>query len=461
MNRDKEPAFYQEQSPEVSTIDLFIKNFESLAKSQQKIIIEGRVISIKKFGKIAFIKISRDFGELQAILNKNEKGCRVFFNSKINIGDIVSVSGTASKNNKIPSLYVTNFLVLSKCLKILPKIIKDESFAVKHRYLDLIINPEVKDRFTKCSILIMSIREFLKQNNFLEFDTGILKSEYDGGDAKPFITHHNALDMNFYLRITMEVQLKQLLIGGYDKVFELSKSFRNEGIDHFHYPEFNLLELYSAYTDISELLKLLPELIKYIATTLGVTELQYMGNTIKILDEWDTINVPCAFKKYADIDIDEVRKSEEKRIEISKELGYKETQTLSVLLHKIITEKIQPNLIKPTFLTDIPIELSPFAKPKMQSPMYAERAWLYILGFDICDVYSDLNDVDAITKRFEDQDKQTNRNGGYSHKRSDFIESLSYGMPPSAGFGMSVSRLQMLFTNSRNIRDVILFPHGV
>ena len=303
------------------------------------------------------------------------------------------------------------------------------------------------------------MRKFLSDEGFLEFDTGIIKSKYDGGDSKPFITHHNALNETFYLRVTTEMQLKQLLIAGYDRVFELGKSFRNEGIDHIHYPEFTLLELYSAYSTCNDVMNIVKNLILHIASTIKQENIVYNGNKIFLGDNWDIISSKDAFKKYANIDIDELRTSKDMIRNISSSMGYSGPQDLAKLIAKVIDVKIKPNLIRPTFLIDLPIELSPFAKPKAEDNMYAERAWLYIGGLDICDIYSDLLDREVVIERFKMQDKQEEK-GKQTHMREEFVEALLYGMPPSAGVGMSVSRIEMLFNDVDNIRDIILFPHG-
>ncbi|VVB74657.1 Aspartate--tRNA(Asp/Asn) ligase [uncultured archaeon] len=434
-----------------------------VTKQKSKMIkLCGRIALVRYVGPICFIQLKDNTGQMQLILNKENNKLTQFFDSKLRPGDIISASGqiTFSKSG-ILSLDITDCTISSNCNSIIPKKVLNKNFKMTHRYLDLLINPDSMDRFTKCSLVVTTIRDFLNKNDFLEFDTQLLKSKYDGGQAKPFKTHHNALDREFFLRITSETRLKQLVIGGYEKVFEIGKSFRNEGIDAKHYPEFTMLELYQAYSNCKDLMGLVKNMInETVRLANGTNKIEYQGNTIHFTPDWHEMSTKEAILKYGHIDIEQIRESKKDLKNTAISLSMSPESTYGAIVDKLLEKKVEPNIINPTFITKLPAGMTPFAKALDDDPLHTDRAWLYAGGLDLCDIYSSLTDVNKMMNNFIQQDKTLAAKNSYTHIRDDFIEALQYGAPPMASLGMSVSRVQMLLTNSKDIQDVILFPHG-
>jgi len=422
----------------------------------------GKIIQAQYIGQICFLKLKDPSSQLQLILNKENDDIKVFFDSKIKLGDIISTNGRLCFSKAgVLSLDVKNCSVLSKCTAIMPKKIVNKDFKMSHKYLELCLDPVALNRFTTCSLTVKVIRKYLYENEFLEFDTQILKSKYGGGQSKPFKTHHNSLDREFFLRITSELELKQLIIGGYEKVFELSKSFRNEGIDAKHYPEFTMLEVCEAYSSCKDLMNLMTNLIrKTVKDVTGTDKINYSGNIVNFGLDWHELTTKDAILKYGEIDIEQMRESPQEMKLIATKLNMNPTSTYSAIIDKLLEKKVEPHLIHPTFITNLPVGMTPFAKTIESNSSYTDRAWLYAGGLDLCDIYSSLTDVEKLKINFAKQDKVTNVEKEYSHMRNDFMEALTYGAPPIANLGLSVSRLQMLLTNSEDIQDIILFPRG-
>ena len=422
----------------------------------------GKITQAQYIGQICFLKLKDPSGQLQLILNKETKGIKSFFDSKIKLGDIISATGKLCFSKaKVLSLDVKHCSILSQCTSIMPKKIVSKDFKMSHKYLEIFLDPLAKNRFTTCSLTVKAIREFLYGVKYLEFDTQLLKSKYGGGQSKPFKTHHNSLDREFFLRTTSELELKQLVIGGYEKVFELSKSFRNEGIDSKHYPEFTMLEICEAYSSCKDLMNLMTTMIrKTVKDVKGTGQIQYAGNIVNFDSEWHEFTTKDAILKYCEIDIEQIRESPEKMKLMATKLNMNPLSTYGAIIDKLLEKKVEPHLIHPTFITNLPVGMTPFAKTMESNPLYTDRAWFYAGGLDLCDIYSSLTDVEKLKSNFAQQDKATGVEKKYSHIRTDFIEALTYGAPPMANLGLSVSRLQMLLTDSEDIQDIILFPRG-
>jgi len=336
----------------------------------------------------------------------------------------------------------------------------DKEARYRQRYVDLIVNPEVREVFKLRSKIIGAIRDFLNQRGFIEVETPILQPLYGGGAAEPFVTHHNKLDMNLYLRIADELYLKRLIVGGLEKVWEFCKDFRNEGMDRLHNPEFSMIELYQAYADYSDMMQLFENLLRYTVTTvLGRTTIEYEGQPIDFGSPFRRLTMLDAIKEYGGPDLSDF--NYERAVKLAKEAGF---DTKDLLIHGKIVEAffeklVEPHLISPTFITDFPRDISPLAKVHRHNPHLAERFEIFIGTMECGNAFSELNDPLDQKQRFLDQGKVADAGDTEAHRLdTDFINALSYGMPPTGGLGFGIDRLVMLLTNSHSIRDVIFFP---
>jgi len=451
-----------------------IEHFETLENSM--VSIAGRVMSIRVMGKAAFFHVQDQEGKIQAYIRKDQVGEDSFNIFKIiDIGDIVGLSGKVFKTHTEEiSIVAEKFVLLSKSIKPLP-IVKekiedgektvydqfaDKEMRYRQRYIDLVVNPEVKDVFIKRSKIITSIRDFLNKHDFLEVETPILQPIYGGATARPFVTHHNSLDIDLYLRIANELYLKRLIVGGFDRVYEFSKDFRNEGMDRFHNPEFTQVELYVAYKDYIWMMEFVEQLFNFVAQqVLGNSILNVGEHEIDLTPPWRRLTMFDAIKEFTKIDIsnmseDELRETAKKlKIEIDPSMGY------GKLVDEIFGELVEPNLIQPTFIMDYPIEMSPLAKKHRSNPKLVERFEPIIGGKEVGNAFSELNDPIDQRKRFEEQMKLRDKGDDEAQVLDDdYIRALEYGMPPTAGLGVGIDRLVMLLTNSQSIRDVIFFP---
>lgn len=421
----------------------------------------GRIMAIRKHGSASFVDIVDWTGKIQTYFKKDiigEENYEIF--KKFDIGDIIGVEGEVFKTKTgEKTILVKNFVILAKSLRPLPEKwhgLKDVELRYRQRYLDLIMNERVRDIFKKRTEILKNIRNFLNDMGFMEVETPMMHPIPGGAEAKPFVTYHNALDMELYLRIAPELYLKRLLVGNFEKIYEINRSFRNEGISTLHNPEFTMLELYSAYGDYEEMMEITEKLICYIAEKIFSSLIfEYQGKTIDLKRPWRRIKWEEIFREYLGIEnwrdekkVDE--KIEEYQIEIEKE------ESIFEKLEALFKKKIQPDLINPTFVIGYPVEISPLAKTFKDNPEITERFELFIGGIEIANAYSELNDPIEQLKRFEEKVKNT------EDKRKkidyDFIEALEYGMPPAGGLGIGIDRLVMLFTDSPSIREVILFP---
>jgi len=452
-----------------------IKNkFEEYENKDVK--LAGRIMAIRRMGKASFAHIMDQKGRIQIYLKKDEIGEGYDAFRLLDIGDIIGIEGYVfkTKTQEI-SVHVKSLKLLAKSLRPLPiaKEVEDEQgnkivydqFADKElryrqRYLDLVVNPNVKDVFIKRSKIVSSIRNYLDSNGYLEVETPVLQPLYGGAAARPFVTHHNTLDIDLFLRIADELYLKRLVVGGYDGVYEISKDFRNEGMDRSHNPEFTMLELYVAYKDYNWMMNLVEELFEQICNSVfGTSEFNYEKNEIKFTRPWKRISYVEAIKDKTGVDI--IEASEDDLRELAKKTGI-EIEGLSgkaKLIDEIFSEVVEPELIQPTFVIDYPLILSPLAKKHRSKEGLVERFEGYVGGKEICNAFSELNDPIDQRKRFEEQVKMRETGDAEAHPvDEDYLRSMEYGMPPMAGLGIGIDRLVMLLTNQSSIRDVIFFP---
>lgn len=433
----------------------------------QEVSIAGRMMTKRVMGKASFCDIQDRNGKIQSYVRKDEIGedCYADF-KRYDIGDIIGVKGVVFKTQKGEiSVKAHEVTLLSKSLQILPEKfhgLKDQELRYRQRYMDLIVNPEVKETFLKRSAIIKEIRNYLDNKGFVEVETPVLQTIAGGAAARPFITHHNALDIDMYLRISLELPLKRLIVGGFERVYEIGRVFRNEGVSIRHNPEFTLIELYQAYTDYNGMMDLTEELFRTVAQkVLGTTTINYGGNEINLGEEFLRLPMVEAVKKYSGVDFDEINTLEEARA-VAKEhhVSYEKRHAKGDILNLFFEEFVEKNLIQPTFIIDYPVEISPLTKRKPEKPDYTERFELFIVGREYGNAYSELNDPIDQRSRFEHQEAM--REAGDDEANmidEDFMTALEYGMPPTGGLGIGIDRFVMLLTESVSIRDVILFPN--
>jgi len=446
------------------------KNIEPYGRKYKKIKIKdigengdvktaGRVIALRKHGGASFVDIVDTEGKIQLYFKKNIIGEQQYETFKeIDIGDFVGVEGEIFKTKTgEKTILIKNFTVLSKSLKPLPEKwhgLKDVEIRFRKRYLDLLINTEVRNKFIKRTKIIQFIREYLNNLGFLEVETPMMHPIPGGAEAKPFITYHNTLEMNLYLRIAPELYLKRLLVGNFEKIYEINRSFRNEGISPLHNPEFTMLELYSAYGDYKEMMEITENLLTSLVKNLyGKLKIPYQGKEIDFSLPWEKITWDDVFKKVGITNWKNITCVKEKINDFQLEVEEEKQNDLFELLDLIFKKKIQPDLINPTFLIDYPVEISPLAKSKKDNPEITERFELFIGGLEVANAYSELNDPIEQYRRFYEKAK-----GNKEKIDFDYIEALEYGMPPAGGLGIGIDRLVMLLTDSSSIREVILFP---
>jgi lysyl-tRNA synthetase class 2 len=426
--------------------------------------IAGRIVSLRDFGKAAFAHIQDTTGKIQVYFRKDILGEKYISIKKLDLGDIIGVRGKLfrTKTNEL-TVEVTDFVFLTKSLRPLPEKwhgLKDIEIRYRQRYVDLIVNPEVRQTFIKKSIIIKAIRDFLESKGFIEVETPMMHPIPGGATARPFKTYHNALGIDLYLRIAPELYLKRLLVGGYERVYELNRNFRNEGISTKHNPEFSMLEFYIAYRDYHFLMSLTEELITHVTEkTLGTLKIPYGDTIIDITPPWPRIPMLDVLMQKGVPQ--EILNSREKAGTWAKtnNIGIEEGAPLGKIIDEIFKEKVEPELIQPTFIIDQPVELSPLAKSKPDNPALAERFELFIASREIANAFSELNDPMEQQRRLLTQVEAKAQGDEEAHwMDEDFVRALEYGMPPAAGEGIGIDRLVMLLTNAQSIRDVILFP---
>ena len=441
------------------------KTFRSLS-ADTFVSVAGRLMSKRVMGKASFCHIQDLKGTVQAYVARDNVGEEDYADfKKLDIGDIVGIEGTPFVTQMgEPSVHATKVVLLSKSLQPLPEKfhgLTNTDMRYRQRYVDLIMNAESKDTLIKRSLIISSIRRYLTEKGFLEVETPMLVSNAGGAAARPFETHFNALDEDFKLRISLELYLKRLIVGGLEKVFEIGRVFRNEGIDTRHNPEFTLMELYQAYTDYHGMMDLTEDMFRHVAhEVLGTGKIVYNGNEMDLEKPFERITMIDAVKKYAGVDFKEVRTLQEAR-ELAKahNIAYEERHKKGDILNLFFEEYVEDKLIQPTFVMDHPIEISPLTKRKPDDPDYVERFEMFMNGWEMCNAYSELNDPIDQRARFAEQDALAAAGDEEAnHTDEDFLNALEIGMPPTGGIGYGIDRLCMLFTNSPAIRDVLLFP---
>jgi lysyl-tRNA synthetase class 2 len=426
--------------------------------------VAGRIMTMRDFGKATFAHVQDSTGRIQIYMRKDILNDKYNLVKKLDIGDLIGVNGRLfrTKTNEL-TIEVNDFVILSKSLRPLPEKwhgLRDIETRYRQRYLDLIVNPQVKEIFQKRSSIIKAIRDFLESHGFIEVETPMMHPIPGGAAAKPFKTHHIALGIDLYLRIAPELYLKRLLVGGYEKVFELNKNFRNEGISTKHNPEFTMLEFYIAYKDYNYLMSFTEELITYVANkVLGTLKVPYGDITIDLTPPWPRITmIDSMLQRGVPEDVfKDFQKA--KDYALSKKIEIKKGASHGKILDEIFKEIVEPHLVQPTFIIDYPVELSPLAKRKKENPDLVERFELFIASREIANAFSELNDPIDQKERFLEQVEAKKKGEEEAHwMDEDFIRALEYGMPPAAGEGIGIDRLVMILTDSKSIRDVILFP---
>lgn len=441
-----------------------LADFEAF--ENKNVTLAGRLMSKRGMGKSTFCDIQDRDGRIQIYVRINDLGEDKYEEfKKLDIGDIIGVTGRVFKTRMGEiSVHVDSYTLLSKSLRPLPEKfhgLKDPDIRYRQRYLDLIVNPEVKNTFIARSRIIAAIRRYLDARDFLEVDTPILNTIPGGAAARPFITHHNTLDIDMYLRIAPELYLKRLIVGGLERVYELGRMFRNEGISIKHNPEFSMMEVYQAYTDYHGMMELAEGLISTVAQeVLGTMKITYQGQEIDLTPPWTRLTMIEAVKKYADVDFDKIKTDEEAREAAkAKGLEIEGKPVRGEVLSMLFEEFAEPNLIQPTFVLDYPVEVSPLTKRKPERPELTERFELFITGREFGNAYSELNDPIDQKERFLDQVRKREAGDEEANMMDDdFITALEHGLPPTGGLGIGVDRLVMLLTDSFSIRDVLLFP---
>lgn len=423
--RDEGVNPYPSKVQRTSPLGEVLKTFSALAKARKKLALVGRIIGLRDQGKLIFADLEDESGKIQVVLKRDNLKNYQILKQAIDIGDFLSVSGALFKTKRgEKSVEAKSAEIITKSLRPIPSEwygLSDIEERYRKRYLDLILNQDVKKKFIERSRIMQYIREFLAKNGFLEVETPILQPIPGGALARPFKTHHNALDVDFFLRVAPELYLKRLLVGGFEKVFEIGKDFRNEGMDREHNPEFTMLELYWAYQDYEGLMKFTEKLLKKI-----------------IPGKYYRVTYEQAFKKYADINIADIKPND---------------------IDDVFKKEVRPKLIKPTFVVEYPKSISPLAKSFAKTPEITERFQLIVNGMEIVNGFSELNDPVDQRERMELQEQEFRAgNPEASRLDEDFLEALEYGMPPAAGLGIGIDRLMVLATKSHALKDVILFP---
>ncbi|MDO5300838.1 MAG: lysine--tRNA ligase, partial [Clostridia bacterium] len=440
-----------------------LADFEAL--EGQTVCIAGRMMTRRIMGKASFVHMMDGEGQIQAYVRRDDVGEDVYADFKtMDIGDIIGVAGTVfrTKTGEI-SVHAAELTLLTKSLRVLPEKwngLRDQDMRYRQRYVDTIVNPEVKDTFIKRSRIIKALREFLDGKGFLEVDTPVLQTIEIGANSRSFVTHHNALDIPMYLRIETELYLKRLIVGGFEKVYEVGRIFRNEGMDTRHNPEFTTIELYQAYADYHDIMDLVEEMYIYVTQKVcGTLKIQYQGKEIDMTGPWTRMTMAESVKKYSGIDYYAWESDEQARAECeARGVHVEKNAVKGECLEACFDEFVEPNLIQPTFIMDYPVAISPLAKRKKDEPDMTERFEFFANCSELGNAFSELNDPIDQRERFTRQALAKRAKGEHADIDEDFVAALEYGMPPTGGLGFGVDRLVMLLTDSASIRDVLLFP---
>ncbi|MBP3610272.1 MAG: lysine--tRNA ligase [Lachnospiraceae bacterium] len=439
-------------------------NFEELKGTVVR--IAGRMMSKRVMGKASFCNIQDKPGNIQVYVARDSVGEEPYAEfKKFDVGDIVGIEGEVFETKTgEKSIHATQITLLTKSLQILPEKyhgLTNTDIRYRQRYTDLVMNPEVKDTFVKRSKIISKIRQYLDAKDFMEVETPMLVANAGGAAARPFVTHYNALDEDVKLRISLELYLKRLIVGGLERVYEIGRVFRNEGLDTRHNPEFTLMELYQAYTDYHGMMDLTEDMFRYLAQEVcGTTTITYGEHTIDLGKPFERLTMIEAVKKYTGVDFDEIPDTEAaKKIADEKGVHYEKRHAKGDILNLFFEEFVEEHLIQPTFIMDHPVDVSPLTKRKPDKPDYVERFELFINTWEMCNAYSELNDPIDQRERFKAQEAALAAGDEEANTTDeDFLNALEIGMPPTGGIGYGIDRLVMLLTNSPAIRDVLLFP---
>jgi len=457
---------FPEKTKRTHSIERVLEDFDKLVRSKKRLVLVGRIYSIREHGGSTFIHFGDGTARIQAYLKKDKLGPKAyqFFLNNFDIGDFIEIKGVLFRTRKGERTIETqDFKILTKSLLPLPEKwhgLKEIEDRYRKRYLDLIFNPEVRRSFETRSKLIKEIRRFLEKKGFLEVETPILQPIYGGAKAQPFKAHLNALNLDLYLRISLELYLKRLIVGGFEKVFEIGKCFRNEGIDRFHNPDFTMMEFYWAYADYKDLMKFTEEMIKELVKKInGSLKVKYNDRVINFKTPWPRVEFSQLLKKESGINIEEIHiealKKEAKKLGVRIEKGEEKTE----IADKIYKKTCRAKIWNPTFIIHHPLGAFPLAKSFEKNPNKLANFQLVIANWELVNAFSELNDPIEQRKRFKEQE-ELYKEGFKEAQRmdKDFIEALEYGMPPTAGFGMGIDRLVALLTDSHSLREVILFP---
>ncbi len=439
-------------------------NFEELEGTE--VSVAGRIMSRRGHGKVSFIDIQDSEGRIQVFAKQDLIGEEEYEDlSFLDLGDIIGAKGTIfkTKTGEV-SVRATEIVLLTKSLQILPEKfhgLKDQDLRYRQRYVDLIVNPEVKDTFILRTKIIKGVREYLDDRGFLEVETPILSTIAGGANARPFETHHNTLDVDMYMRIANELYLKRLIVGGFEKVYEMGRMFRNEGMSPKHNPEYTAMELYQAYVDYEEMMRLTENLFAYVAEkALGTTKINYQGTEIDLSPPWNRMDMADAVKEFVGVDFSKIESDEEAReIAKAKGLDVDINMTRGHIISEMFEEFCESHLIQPTFITGHPVEISPLAKRNPDDPRITNRFEAFINTWELANAFSELNDPIDQRERFEDQVRQKEYGDDEAHPMdTDFINAIEVGLPPTGGLGIGIDRMIILLTNQPSIRDILLFP---
>lgn len=464
MNVEPYPYRYDVQDCVEDIINKF-EDVEEIPAKEHYAKLAGRIMTKRHHGKSSFADVQDNTDRIQVYVRIDTIGEEKYeLFKKLDPGDIIGFEGYVFRTHTGElTVFVEDFMLLSKAIRPLPEKwhgLQDKETRYRQRYVDLIVNPEVKEVFIKRTKIIQAIRDFLNQRGFLEVETPVLQPIYGGANARPFVTYHNVLNMSLYLRISDELYLKRLIVGGFDRIYEFAKDFRNEGMDSDHNPEFTLMEAYQAYADYNDIMRLVEEMISYTAQeVLGTTQIEYQGMQINLSPPWRRITMVDSIKEQIDVDVSEMELSELQKLVKEYDIDLIGSESKGKLIGMLFDELVENNLVQPTFITDYPVDISPLAKKKRDNSEFVERFEYFIGKLELGNAFSELNDSLDQRERFEQQVKQREAGDEEAHVLDeDFIRAIEYGMPPTGGLGVGIDRLVMLLTDQSSIRDVIFFP---